>query len=173
MAELNQSPASAGGARTARKLSTRVDLTAMVDLAFLLVTFFMLTTRLDKPLITPLTMPEPGPEAPVPESRTLTLCLGKNNQLVFYRGSIEKPLDGPQVVGFNSKGLRHTLFTTAQKIKAETGKDMIVIVKPGIHSVYGNVVNTIDELNITQTARYAIADISAKDDDLLKQQHIF
>jgi biopolymer transport protein ExbD len=175
MAELNQSPANnGGGAKTAKKLSTRVDLTAMVDLAFLLVTFFMLTTSLSKPEAVSLIMPEitldpPGQAA----SRTVTLCLGKDNQLVYYRGMIEKPIGDPQVVGYRRGGLREALLTTAKKIKDETGKNMMVIIKPGAHSVYDNVVNTIDELNITRNLTYAIADITPKDDDLLKQKSIF
>lgn len=173
MAELNESPAkNAGGTRSRKKMPTRVDLTAMVDLAFLLVTFFMLTTSLTKPKAMNLVMPEPGGDGAVAASRTVTLCLGKDNQLVYYRGEIDKPIDAPQVMGYQ-KDLRHTLLTTARKIKDETGKDMIVVIKPGEHSVYGNVVNTIDELNITRSPIYAITDITPKDNDLLKQKSIF
>jgi biopolymer transport protein ExbD len=173
MAELNQTPASNGGAKTAKKLTTRVDLTAMVDLAFLLVTFFMLTTTLSKPVVMSLTMPTGDKPEPVVASRTVTLCLGKNNQLVYFRGTIDAPLDAPQVMGYNKAGLRHTLLATSQKIKQETGKPMIVILKPGQHSVYDNVVNAIDELNITRTSIYAVTDITQKDNDLLKQKQIF
>lgn len=175
MAELNQAPASTGGARTSKKLSTRVDLTAMVDLAFLLVTFFMLTTSLDKPRIMSLVMPDKGNETgtSVAASRTVTLCLGKDNQLVYYRGTIEKPIDAPQTLGFNKDGLRRTLFNMSQKIKLETGKPMIVLVKPSDHSAYGNLVNTIDELNITQNQIYAVTDLSPKDVDLLKQKLVY
>ena len=174
MAELNESPAkNAGGAKPRKKMSTRVDLTAMVDLAFLLVTFFMLTTTLTKNKAINLAMPEPGPDGSVAASRTVTLCLGKNNQLVYYRGTIDNPLDAPQVIGYQKSGLRYTLLATARKIKNETGKDMIVVIKPGEHSVYENVVNTIDELNITRAPIYAVADITQKDNDLLKQKSIF
>jgi biopolymer transport protein ExbD len=174
MAELNQSPANTGNGRTSKKLSTRVDLTAMVDLAFLLVTFFMLTTSLDKPKIMSLVMPDGTSDpAPVAASRTVTLCLGKDNQLVYYRGTLEKPIDAPQIMTYSKDGLRRTLFNTSQKIKQETGKPMIVLVKPSDHSAYGNLVNAIDELNITQTQMYAVTDISAKDVDLLKQKMVY
>jgi biopolymer transport protein ExbD len=175
MAELTQSPANnGGGARTSKKLSIRVDLTAMVDLAFLLVTFFMLTTTLTKPTAMSLVMPDDEPiKANIAASRTVTLCLGKKDQLVYYRGTIEKPMGEPQVVGYHKGGLREALLTSAKKIKQETGKSMIVVVKPSIHSVYANVVNTIDELNITASKIYAVTDISAKDIDLLKQKNLF
>jgi biopolymer transport protein ExbD len=172
MAELNQSPAQAGG-RSSKKLSTRVDLTAMVDLAFLLVTFFMLTTSLVKPVATSLVMPDPGPSGGDPASRTVTLCLGKNDQLVYYRGMIEKPIGNPEVVTYSRNGLRRALLDAAQKVKTDTGKEMIVVIKPSGHSIYGNLVNTIDELNITKTLRYAVADITTKDIDLLKEKDIF
>ena len=173
MAELNQTPASSGGARTAKKLSTRVDLTAMVDLAFLLVTFFMLTTSLNKPAIMSLVMPDGKEPGDVPESRTVTLCLGSNNQVVYYRGLIEKPMGEPQTVGYTKEGLRQALFNISQKIKQETGRPMIVVVKPSDHSVYNNLVNTIDELNITKSNIYAVADISDKDIDLLKKKNLY
>lgn len=173
MAELNQTPANNGGARTAKKLNTRVDLTAMVDLAFLLVTFFMLTTSLTQPKSMNLIMPDKGNEpGPVAASRTVTLCLGKSDRLVYYRGTIEKPIDAPQVIGYQ-KDLRHTLINVAAKVKSETGKDMIVVVKPSAHSVYSNLVNALDELNITQTSMYAVTDIAPKDIDLLKEKHLF
>jgi len=172
MAELNQAPAKAGGS-TRKKLSTRVDLTAMVDLAFLLVTFFMLTTSLTKPKAIDIAMPnDETPPGPVAASRTVTLCLGKNNQLVYYRGEIDKPIDGFQVSGYN-KDLREALISTSAKIKAQTGKPMIVLIKPSNHSIYQNLVNTIDELNIIKTSIYAVADISPKDIDLLKEKNIF
>jgi biopolymer transport protein ExbD len=173
MAELTQTPASTGGARTSKKLSTRVDLTAMVDLAFLLVTFFMLTTTLTKPGAMSLVMPDGKDPGGVMASRTVTLCLGKNNQLVYYRGTIEKPIDAPQTIGYNKNGLRHALLNTSALIRKQTGRPMIVVIKPGQHSVYDNLVNAIDELNITQNNIYAVTDISAKDVDLLKQRNIY
>jgi len=174
MAELNSSSQNGGGKHKRKKINARVDLTAMVDLAFLLVTFFMLTTTLTKPRAMNLTMPDKTDTRglSVAASRTITLCLGKNNQLVYYRGTIEKPMGEPQVIGYQ-RSLREALLTSAQKIKDETGKSMIVVVKPSSHSVYANMVNAIDELNITQAQTYAVTDISAKDIDLLKQKSIF
>ncbi|GAB3936264.1 ExbD/TolR family protein [Mucilaginibacter myungsuensis] len=173
MAELNQAPANSAGSNR-KKHSTRADLTAMVDLAFLLVTFFMLTTTLSKPRSMDMTMPDDGPDRmSLRASQTVTLCLGKDDQLVFYRGEVDKPIDAPSVVGYDREGLRRTLLTTAAKIKQETGKDMIVVIKPSEKSLYHNLVNTIDELNITRTNRYAVVDISPQDIDLLKAKNLF
>ncbi len=100
----------------------------------------------------------------------MTICLRKNNQALCYRGLADKPLAKPQIVNYSKAGLRAVLVGTANAIQKETGKSMIVILKPSAHSLYDNLVNTIDELNITSVPSYAIADISAKDIEMLKQQ---
>ena len=76
-------------------------------------------------------MPDDGPERmKLRASQTVTLCLGKDDQLVCYRGEVDKPVDAPSVVGYDREGLRRTLLNTAAKIKQETSKDMIVVIKP-------------------------------------------
>lgn len=167
MAELNYSPGGAGK-HAMKKMPVRVDLTAMVDLAFLLITFFMLATSLAKPRSMPLAMPAEGPAGPVPESRSMTVCLGKNNQVLYYLGLPDKPLVGP-VVTRSGEGLRRALVETGRKVFASTGKDLIVVLKPSRHSVYSSLVDALDELNITNVKTYAIAKISASDVNLLKQ----
>ena len=171
MAELNYSHEGTGR-RSMKKMPVRVDLTAMVDLAFLLITFFMLATSLSKPRIMPLTMPAEGPNGPVPESRSMTICLGRNNQVLYYLGLPEKPLIGPKITS-SGANLRQALVEIGAKVFATTGKDMIVVLKPDQHSVYSNLVDALDELNITNVKTYAITKISAKDVDMLKQHRIF
>jgi biopolymer transport protein ExbD len=172
MAELTTSEKS-GRKSSLRKLSPRVDLTAMVDLAFLLITFFMLATTLSKPHMMGVIMPVDTTSEPVPESRTMTLCLGKNNQVLWYLGMAEKPLTVPAIVNYGKNGLRAAIINTSKKILTSTGKPLIVIVKPSSHSLYSNLVSTLDELNISSISSYAIANISAKDIDLLRQQKAF
>src|ERR1700735_3075727 len=91
MAELISSRGKSGGRHLVKRIPGRVDLTAMVDLAFLLITFFMLTTALAKPRIMPVAVPtRDTPPIADPETRTMTLCLGKNNRLLWYLGMPEK-----------------------------------------------------------------------------------
>jgi len=172
MAELNYSPVKSGSKRALKRMPLRIDLTAMVDLAFLLITFFMLTTSLSKPRVMPVAMPADGPPGPVPETRTVTLCLGKNNQVLWYLGMADRPLTPPKVISYG-KDLRVALIETGKQIfKSSGGKDMIVLIKPSVHSIYSNLVETIDELNNTNIKTYAIAAISPKDIDLLKAKGI-
>lgn len=173
MAELNVSSGKKNGRRSSPKLSPRVDLTAMVDLAFLLITFFIMTTSLAKPHAMDVTMPVPGPSEPVPESRTMTICLGKNNRVLYYVGLAEKPLSAPKLVDYSKTGLREAIIYTGKNILKTTGKTMIVIVKPDVHSQYADLVAALDELHITNVPSYAIADISPEDVDLLKQQNAY
>ena len=91
MAELNTGDGGGGkgGKVRSKKQNSKVDLTAMVDLAFLLITFFMLTTSLSKPQSMDLSLPDKDPikdEVPikVDENRTMTVMLGANNKIIYY-----------------------------------------------------------------------------------------
>ena len=173
MAELDTSGGGKkGGKVRSKKASTRVDLTAMVDLAFLLVTFFMLTTTLNKPKAMDLVMPDKDDqkkdEKPVPESRTLTILLGKDNKIEWYRGLVDKPMGAPTTDNFGKDGIRKVLLELKQKIAEESGgKPMIVLVKPSDKSVYKNMVDIMDELNIAGIDIRAIVDITIPDIALL------
>ncbi|AMR33908.1 hypothetical protein A0256_21910 [Mucilaginibacter sp. PAMC 26640] len=173
MAELNTSPEKQGSKVRSQKKALRVDLTAMVDLAFLLITFFMLTTTLSKPRVMDLTMPvgdEPGGEA---ASRTMTICLGENNQAMYYLGLADKPIIAATLTNYTRDGLRHAIMNTRTYVSQTTGKTMLVIIKPAESSIYENLVNTLDELNISNVSQYAIADIGAKDISLLKDKQAY
>src|SRR4029079_35113 len=79
-----------GGKVRSKKASTRIDMTPMVDLAFLLLTFFVLTSTLNKPQTMEITMPEkPKDETEVPkvnEKDVLTIVLGENDKVYWYTG---------------------------------------------------------------------------------------
>ena len=172
MAELTTSGKQGRKGRS-RMPAPRIDLTAMVDLAFLLITFFIMTTTLAKPKAMDLAMPIKGPASASPESRTMTICIGKDNQVLWYMGMPEKPLTSPQLVNFSKTGLRAALINTSKGVFERSGKPLIVILKPSSHSVYSDFVTALDELNITNIQSYSVADISPKDIDLLKQQKAF
>ncbi|MGY4539658.1 biopolymer transport protein ExbD [Mucilaginibacter sp. UYNi724] len=173
MAELNSTPEKSGTKTRSKKAALRVDLTAMVDLAFLLITFFMLTTTLSKPKAMDVTMPvgdEPGGQA---QSRTMTICLGKDNKAMYYLGMADQPIIPATITNYSGSGLRHAIMETRKQVQKTTGKSMLVIIKPAETSVYGNLVNTLDEMKITDVQQYAIADIAPKDISLLKEQQAY
>ena len=172
MAELNSSPEKKGGKSPRKKFSARVDLTAMVDLAFLLITFFMLTTTLQKARIFQLDMPV-GPSGGEAASRTLTVCLGSNHQVVTYLGLPDKPIVGPNLVGFDKDGLRKTIADMKRDVEQKTHKSILVIVKPSDKSLYGDMVGALDELKINSVEQYAVADIMDKDIAYLKDKKVY
>jgi hypothetical protein len=81
------------GVKKAKKLSTRVDMTPMVDLGFLLITFFIYTTTMSTPNTTKLSMPkkeeDQTKQMEVVKSGLLTILLGKENQVYYYEGELD------------------------------------------------------------------------------------
>jgi len=178
MAELDTSGGGKhkGGKVRSKKASTRVDLTAMVDLAFLLITFFMLTTTLSKTKAMDMAMPDKDElhpdQLPVPATRTMTILLGSNNKLEWYIGETGK--SAPTVDNFGKDGLRKALIDNSEKIKAtHNGQPMIVLIKPSDKSNYNNFVNTLDELNITGIDIHAVVDITPLEIADLKKNGLY
>jgi biopolymer transport protein ExbD len=172
MAELDTSGGGKkGGKVRSKKASTRVDLTAMVDLAFLLITFFMLTTTLSKPKAMDVTMPDKDEKTkdqkPVAASRSMTVLLGSNNKLEWFIGEPGK--SQPTTEGYGKDGIRKTLIEKGKEIQQSTGKFLVVLIKPSDKSNYKNVVDILDEMNITKIQSFAIVDILPSELELLKR----
>ncbi|RFZ82954.1 biopolymer transporter ExbD [Mucilaginibacter terrenus] len=173
MAELDTSSGGGkkGGKVRTKKASTRVDLTAMVDLAFLLITFFMLTTTLAKPKALDVPMPDKdektNDQLPVAASRSMTLLLGANNKVEWFIGVPGE--SQPTTEGYGKDGLRKTLLEKGREIQQSTGKYMVVLIKPSDKSTYKNLVDALDEIRITAVQSYAIVDITEPELGLLKR----
>ncbi|MFA6275964.1 MAG: biopolymer transporter ExbD [Pedobacter sp.] len=153
MAELNTGgDGGKGGKVRSKKQSTRVDLTAMVDLAFLLITFFMLTTSLSKPLAMDIAKPDKDVKdlnkLELKASQTMTILLGKNDKIAWYMG-VPNPNTPPTIESFAN--IRASLLKNKKEVKDKMGKDIIIVVKPTDVSTYKNFVDIMDELNITKT----------------------
>jgi biopolymer transport protein ExbD len=141
----------------------RVDMTPMVDLGFLLITFFVFTTTFTSNRMMVLNMPdktnEPGPI--LKYSNTLTLILGKDNRIFWHQ-------KGPK--DLNTSILLETSFgTTLRKLiiekrqKSENIKNFTVIIRPTDESNYKNTVDALDEMKITNQLLYVLTDISPKE----------
>lgn len=156
-----------GGKVRSKKASTRIDMTPMVDLAFLLLTFFVLTSTLNKPQTMELTLPEkPKEEEDIPEvneKNVLTLVLGENDKVYWYMG-----ITDPEVVrtDFSDKGIRKVLFEK----KAELPK-LVVLIKAMDTAKYKNMVDILDEMNITSTRIYALVDMTPVDKELIDAKY--
>ena len=183
MAELNTGDGGGGkgGKVRSKKQNSKVDLTAMVDLAFLLITFFMLTTTLSKPQSMSLGLPDKDDDPTkktedmkVDERRTMTVMMGENNKLVYYMGLLDSPIAGPKDIAYGKDGIRKELLSRKKSVVAITGdkaKGIIVIIKPGKKSNYKNLVDILDEMAITGVATYAIVnDFLPKETELLEKK---
>lgn len=106
-----------GGKKKAKKFSTRIDMTPMVDLMCLLITFFMLTTAFSKPKAMDITMPEkkddPNVKAPeISADRTLNVLVSGNDQIYYYFGAADpnKPLPQLTKSNYSKDGIRKVLL---------------------------------------------------------------
>ena len=168
-----------GGVRS-KKMSTRIDFTAMVDLGFLLITFFMLTTTLQKPQTMQIVLPEKDnlkkeDQDPVKESKVLTILLGKNDKVYWYRGITKPVLDSTD---FSATGVRKVILDAKEDVKKQFGMDtnaegeekshLVILIKPNDQSVYKNMVDALDEMAITGVSKYVLMDISVAEQDFIK-----
>ncbi len=145
------------GVKKGKKQSTRVDLTPMVDLGFLLITFFIFTTTMSQPTSMNLSMPKdtdkPDEINKVKESGSLTLMLGKGNVIYYYFGRDPATM---QTTGY--KDVRKVIL---DKKKSTPADDLFVIIKPDKDATYKNAVDIIDEMSINDVTRYAMVDPTA------------
>jgi biopolymer transport protein ExbD len=148
-----------------KKQSTRVDLTPMVDLGFLLITFFMLTTTLQKPKTMNLYMPHdvknPDQQNKVKESQALTILLGNNHEVYYYFGTGQDPNTQMHKTTFANKGgIRDVIINKWKSVIQNSGgrDSMVAIIKPTAEADYGDVVNILDEMNINGVKKYALVD---------------
>jgi biopolymer transport protein ExbD len=179
MAELNTGGGGGGkgGKVRSKKQNSKVDLTAMVDLAFLLITFFMLTTSLSKPQSMDLGMPDKNKDKPdeeilVPDDRSMTILVGPDNKLKMYMGQFAKPLEEPKDFVYGKNGIRKAILEKEKSLLATYGdpkkKGLIVIIKPSKKSIYKNIVDILDEMAITKVPTYAIVDITKEENNLFE-----
>ncbi|ACT95260.1 ExbD/TolR family protein [Dyadobacter fermentans] len=154
-----------------KKMSTRVDMTPMVDLGFLLITFFMLATTMSKPTSMSLAVPDKTedqekPTEPLKASKVLTLFMGDNDD-VYYLDGIAADDDKAKTELKTTRyghDLRTVIFASQKRINAANPKDkdgneaFVVVIKPTEVSTYKNMVDVLDEMAITKTKRYALVD---------------
>jgi biopolymer transport protein ExbD len=179
------------GVKKAKKLSTRVDMTPMVDLGFLLITFFIFTTTMSSPKALNLNMPKDTKNEEelnkAKESGALTIMLGKNNAVYYYEGQLAP--DGSNFKATNFAGIRdeiinkrkdviknHVHDANCAKIWAENkgdktsclDRDFVVVIKPDQDATYKNTVDILDEMTINNVKRYAMVDITPQEYEVVQ-----
>lgn len=186
------------GVKKAKKLSTRVDMTPMVDLGFLLITFFVFTATLTTPTTLDLNMPkdikDPKDQTEAKESGVLSIMLGKGNQVYYYEGKLEVAEGKNNFQQTTFKGIRKVIIDKKKEVISrhvhdatcpktqerakEKGdpdwkdacldRDFIVIIKPSDDATYKNTVDILDEMTINQVKTYAMVKILPQEMDLIK-----
>lgn len=150
--------------------STRVDLTPMVDLGFLLITFFVFTTTMSTVTAMGMVAPKDADSTandPICESCVITVIPTANNKLYYYEGSDKNAKY--KTTDYSAAGLRTLLMKKKTAAKA-IDKEAILIIKPGAASSFKNLINIIDESNICMYKRYYLDKISADEEELFNKQ---
>jgi biopolymer transport protein ExbD len=184
------------GVKKAKKLSTRVDMTPMVDLGFLLITFFIFTATMSSPTTLDLNMPkEPekkDEETKVKQSGALTVMPSKENKIYYYEGELAP--DGSNFKQTTFKGIRDEIIKKKQEViknhvhddkckeiqdkaKAKNDpkwedackdRDFVVVIKPTAKATYKNTVDMLDEMTINNVKRFAMVKIADTEMDLIR-----
>ena len=179
------------GVKKAKKLSTRVDMTPMVDLGFLLITFFIFTATMSSPTTMDLNMPKDTEkqeeETKVKQSGALTIMLSKKDKVYYYEGELAP--DGSNFKQTDFKGIRDVIIKKKKDVIAhytpnaeceakakEKGKpvsdcfdtDFVVVIKPTEDANYKNTVDILDEMTINMVKRFAMIKITDVERGLVK-----
>jgi hypothetical protein len=171
MAELNGTAAHLNkrGSRRGKKLSTRVDLTPMVDLGFLLITFFMVSTVWSKPHASNVRMPADGPPSKLGNDAALTLVALGDDKIFYYNGELSESLHIGSY-GFTGYGRRNGIGDIIRNKQLAMDKsykggrnEMMLLFKPTPGSNFKNVVALLDEALINDVKRYSLLDPSKEE----------
>lgn len=149
------------GVRRPVKHQLRIDMTPMVDLGFLLISFFVITTELSKPTVMPLAMPKDGGEADLGESYAFTVLLDSQENAWYYHGNWPAAVAKKAVYPVNgTKELRQKIQERQQWLDIHPGKEgragLMVLVKSSPDASYKQVVDVLDEMAINQVKKYAV-----------------
>jgi biopolymer transport protein ExbD len=158
------------GVKKGKKLSTRVDLTPMVDLGFLLITFFVFTTTMSQSTAMNMNEPkdDPDQQLKVKNSGAMTILLGKNNQVFYYYGQLEADKLSEQFKSSTFKEIRDLIVA---KKKATPIDDLMYIIKSDDNSTFKNAIDILDEMTISTVppGHYAEVDMTPTEKLMIQQ----
>ncbi len=164
-----------GGKVRSKKSPPHVDLTPMVDLAFLLITFFMLVTTFNKPNVMDLGLPakpkegQKAPDTEIKLSNSISILLGKDNKVYWHQqDQTSLTEETMNETNFDREGIRK-IIRQAQAGAADKSL-FTVIIKPTDDAVYRNFVDILDEMAITKNERYGVTDPKSWELDIYKKK---
>jgi biopolymer transport protein ExbD len=156
------------GVKKAKKHSTRLDMTPMVDLGFLLITFFIFTSTMQTPTTLDLFMPKDTNKDEelnkAKESGALTILLGKDSHVYYYEGQLNVDAASNNFKSTNFKGIRDVIIDKKRSTPAD---DLVIVIKPNEEATYKNTVDILDEMTINQIPRFALVDILPVENELI------
>jgi biopolymer transport protein ExbD len=139
-----------------KRIGVRVDMTPMVDVAFLLLIFFMVTTVFRRPLAMEINMPEPDVKVEVPESNVMSIFIDRDETMFFKIGKSElTPITWPE--------LEPTF-----KANAEVNPNLIILVKIHREARYEPMVDMMDTLEDANMQRFSLIPMNETDAAMLE-----
>lgn len=163
------------GVRRMIKHHLKIDMTPMVDLGFLLISFFVITTELTKPTVMDLYMPKDGIPMPLGESGALTVLLD-GDKIYYYNGKWDDAVKNGGIIQTSLSGnedLRKIIDDKQRQLdiiaKKKEGRDgLMVLIKPTGNASYKTVVDVLDEMTISMVKKYAVVKLSEEEKSWLK-----
>jgi biopolymer transport protein ExbD len=157
------------GKKTQKKKLIRVDMTPMVDLGFLLITFFMFTTNFSKPNVMDLSLPAGEGGNKIDIKNSINIILGKENRIFYYQDELsDLKAHGLKETSLDRSGLQKIIENA--KRTASKPEFFTVLIKPTEDANYKNFVDVLDEINISQTANFGISEIKEKEEKIYKER---
>lgn len=150
----------------------RIDMTPMVDLGFLLITFFIFTSSLTESKAMKLHMPSDGLPAEVSEENVLTILVDAGNDLIVYEGNWTAAVSSGKigVTGYGPSAIGKLIQEKKLKMHKEDPSDkLFVIIKPLEAAEYRNLVNVLDEMAIYAVPSYAITEPTKDEESYVKR----
>ncbi len=148
----------------------KIDMTPMVDLGFLLISFFVITTELSKPTTMNIILPTEGRLTPVGRSDALTILLGRNNTIYYYYGDWKEAFASGEIMRTSysgTNGLREVIGEKQKWLDINNKKEgragLMMIIKASVEASYKNLVDVLDEATITMVKKYTVVKISPEE----------
>ena len=164
------------GVRHRKKEMPKMDMTPMVDLGFLLISFFVITTELNKPVSTSLNMPKDGPPIKLGNSNALTVLLADNDKIYYYQGNWQEAAEKNRIFKTNlsAAGLRSAIILQKHWLEINDkmeGKDgLMLLIKSTEDVVYKNVIDVLDEVLINEVKKYTLVKMEPEEIKWIKDQ---